>query len=40
MIYMFENVPLKVILIKYFLLQADPSSDPLIAITNIEVRIL
>ena len=38
--YMFENVHRKVKLIKYFFPQADPSSDPLIAITNIEVRIL
>ena len=37
---MFENVHRKVKLIKYPLPQADPSSDPLIAITNIEVRIL
>ena len=40
MIYIIENVHRKVKLIKYFLPQADPSSDPLIAITNIEVRIL
>ena len=39
-VYMFENVHRKVKLIKYPLPQADPSSDPLIAITNIEVRIL